>query len=142
MVTRKPRLWRDRGAAAVEFALLVGPLVMLIFGSIEFGLAVQAKTMLENSAREGVRMASLVGASDGNVAVQEVKNTVTSALSAVPGLVVDPNQIVVTCTPGPCVMGTAKAGSVASVQVTVQYKGVTGFLPTATLTASSTMRIE
>jgi Flp pilus assembly protein TadG len=142
MVTRKLRRWRDRGAAAVEFALLVGPLVMLIFGSIEFGLAVQAKTLLENSAREGVRMASLVGASDGSVAVQEVKDTVSHSLSSVPGVVLDPNQIVVTCTPAPCVMGSAPPGSVASVQVTVQYTGVTGLLPTATLTSSSTMRIE
>jgi len=142
MVTQTSRRWRERGAAAVEFALLVGPLVMLIFGSIEFGLAVQAKTMLENSAREGVRMASLVGGSDGSIAVQEVKDTVTHALSSVPGLVVDQDKILVTCTPAPCVMGTAKAGTVATVAVTIQYTGVTGFLPNATLSASSTMRIE
>jgi Flp pilus assembly protein TadG len=142
MVTQTTRRWRDRGAAAVEFALLVGPLVMLIFGSIEFGLAVQAKTMLENSAREGVRMASLVGASDGSIATQEVKDTVTSALSSVPGLVVDPNKILVTCTPAPCVMGTAKAGTVATVKVSIQYTGVTGLIPKLPFTATSTMRIE
>jgi hypothetical protein len=39
-------------------------------------------------------------------------------------------------------MGTAKAGSVATVKVTIQYTGVTGFLPNSTLSASSTMRIE
>ena len=140
MVTQRLRHWRDRGAAAVEFALIVPALVTLIFGSIEFGLAIEVRTAVQNAAREGVRMASLVGGSDGAAAVQEVKDAATQALSGLPGVVVNPP--VVSCTPGPCVIGSAAQGSVATVTVTVQYAGITGFLPVSTLTSSSTMRIE
>ena len=143
MVTRNLRGWRDRGAAAVEFALIVGPLITLIFGSLEFGLYFQARTMVENAAREGVRTASLVGSADGAPAQQEVRDAATHALSAVPGIV-NPPTVKVTCTPvGSCLIGTATSGSVATVTVTVQYTGVTGlFFDTLAFTATSQMRIE
>jgi Flp pilus assembly protein TadG len=143
MVTQNLRRGRDRGAAAVEFALVVPVLITLIFGSLEFGLYFQARTMVENAAREGVRTASLVGSADGAPAQQEVRDAATHALSAVPGIV-NPPIVNVTCTPvGSCVIGTATSGSVATVTVTVQYTGVTGlFFDTLAFTATSQMRIE
>ena len=143
MVTRKLRRWRDRGAAAVEFALVVGPLVFLIFGSIEFGLYVQARTLIENAAREGVRTASLVGSSDGSAAEGEVKNAAINALGSVSGTV-DPPKVTCTTPASTCVFGSAKAGSVATVSITVHYTGITGLFPMLPnlMTASSTMRIE
>lgn len=45
----------ERGAAAVEFALLVPILIMLILGIMEFGRAYNVQASLTNAAREGAR---------------------------------------------------------------------------------------
>ena len=47
----------EDGAAAVEFALLLPLLVLLLFGLIQFGLAFNTKIQATNAAREGARMA-------------------------------------------------------------------------------------
>jgi Flp pilus assembly protein TadG len=47
----------EDGAAAVEFALLLPLLVLLLFGFIQFGLAFNTKIQATNAAREGARMA-------------------------------------------------------------------------------------
>ena len=55
---------RDQeGAAAVEFALLLPLLVLLLFGMIEFGLAFNTRIQATNAARAGARMA-VVGIAD------------------------------------------------------------------------------
>lgn len=139
------RRWRDKGAAAVEFALIVPALVVLIFGSIEFGLAVQARTMVGNAAREGVRVASLTANGDSTSAAQ-VNTAVTNALAGVAG---GPPVVVVTCaTPAgaACTIGAKNNGNnVATVTVTLNYAGITGMfngLTNAKLVSSSYMRIE
>lgn len=45
----------ERGAVAVEFALLAPVLIMLLLGIMEFGRAYNAQVTLTNAAREGVR---------------------------------------------------------------------------------------
>ena len=50
---------RDAGAAALEFALVVPILLVLIFGMIEFGFVFQAQLALTHAAREGARLASV-----------------------------------------------------------------------------------
>ncbi len=45
----------DQGAAIVEFALILPILILLVFGTIEFGRAYNAKVTLTHAAREGVR---------------------------------------------------------------------------------------
>jgi Flp pilus assembly pilin Flp len=55
---------RDQeGAAAVEFALLLPLLVLLLFGMIEFGFAFNTRIQATNAAREGARRA-VVGIDD------------------------------------------------------------------------------
>ena len=56
---RAPRGQRERGAAAVEFALVVPLLLLLLFGIVDFGFLLNRNTVLANAAREGVRAASL-----------------------------------------------------------------------------------
>jgi len=47
---------RDRkGVAAVEFALILPLLVVLLFGIIEFGLLLYNKQVITNASREGAR---------------------------------------------------------------------------------------
>ena len=47
----------EDGAAAVEFALLLPLLVVLLFGFIQFGIAFNTRIQATNAAREGARMA-------------------------------------------------------------------------------------
>jgi Flp pilus assembly pilin Flp len=53
----------EDGAAAVEFALLLPLLVLLLFGFIQFGLAFNSRIQAANAAREAARMA-VVGIDD------------------------------------------------------------------------------
>jgi Flp pilus assembly protein TadG len=53
------RLRGDRGAAAVEFALVVPLLVALVFGLIDFGRAYNEQITLTQLAREGARLVAL-----------------------------------------------------------------------------------
>lgn len=49
----------ERGASAVEFALIVPVLLLLIGGIIDFGRAYYQEIQLSNAARDGARLASL-----------------------------------------------------------------------------------
>jgi Flp pilus assembly protein TadG len=75
----RQRLRREDGAAAVEFALIVGVLAMLIFGMLQFGVAFFQLQNLRAAAREGAR----VGAVGGTVS--QVKQRVSDdSLGALP----------------------------------------------------------
>jgi len=50
---------RDRGAAAVEFAIVLPLLLLLAFGIIDFGRALNAQITLTQAAREGARLDAL-----------------------------------------------------------------------------------
>src|SRR6266567_3473641 len=81
---------RDRGSVAVEFALLLPVLLLLIFGVIDFGRAINAQITLTQAAREGARLAAL-GQSSATVTAR--------AQSAAVGL--SPVTVTVTaCPPG------------------------------------------
>lgn len=49
------KLKNQRGAAAVEFAIVLPVLVLLVFGIIEFSLALYDKAVITNASREGAR---------------------------------------------------------------------------------------
>jgi Flp pilus assembly protein TadG len=46
---------RERGGAAVEFAIVFPLLLVLLFGIIEFSLILYDKAMITNASREGAR---------------------------------------------------------------------------------------
>jgi Flp pilus assembly protein TadG len=48
----------DRGAAAVEFALVIPVVLMVIFGIIDFGRLLNAQLQVSEAAREGARASS------------------------------------------------------------------------------------
>ena len=56
----------QRGAAAIEFAIVLPVLVLLLFGTIEFGLLLFNKQVITNASREGAR-AGIVLREDGRL---------------------------------------------------------------------------
>ncbi|MCU1518672.1 MAG: TadE-like protein [Pseudarthrobacter sp.] len=49
----------ERGAVAIEFAILLPVLLVLVLGTIEFGRAYNAQISLTNAARDGARVMAL-----------------------------------------------------------------------------------
>ena len=60
-MSMRSKLRREEGAAAVEFALIVGLLAVLIFGLLEYGLAFWQVQNLRSATREGARVAAVRG---------------------------------------------------------------------------------
>ncbi|MDE0864960.1 MAG: pilus assembly protein [Rubripirellula sp.] len=58
---------RRRGATAVEMAIVLPLLLVLVFGIIEFGRAMMVQQILVNTAREATRRAVIPGATDEQV---------------------------------------------------------------------------
>jgi Flp pilus assembly protein TadG len=56
---------RDRGAAAVEFALVVPVLLLIVFGIIDFGRLLNAQLQVSEAAREGARASSTIMGTSG-----------------------------------------------------------------------------
>jgi Flp pilus assembly protein TadG len=95
---------RDRGSVAVEFALVVPALLLIVFGLIDFGRALNAQISLTGAARDGARLAAL-GYSNG-----QVQARVVAAAPSLSGVTV---TIAQSCPPG--------AGPAADAQVDVSY---------------------
>ena len=77
------RITRDRthdqtGAAAVEFAIVLPILILLVFGIVQFSIAFNRVQGLQAAAREGARVAALPQSTQA-----DVRSKVTSALSGV-----------------------------------------------------------
>ncbi|MET3140391.1 UNVERIFIED_ORG: Flp pilus assembly protein TadG [Arthrobacter sp. UYEF2] len=71
----------ERGAVAVEFAIVAPLLVLLLLGIMEFSRAYNAQATLSAAAREGVRVMAI--SNDPAAAKTAAKNT---AVSLKPGL--------------------------------------------------------
>ncbi|SOE02941.1 TadE/TadG family type IV pilus assembly protein [Blastococcus haudaquaticus] len=107
------RLLGERGAAAVEFALVAPVLILLVLGIIEFSKVYNSQSTLSAAAREGARVMALTN--DVTEATAAVRNAAT-------GLELGQIQV----TPTTC----TGAASTATVTVTVAYHQpfVAGFL--------------
>jgi Flp pilus assembly protein TadG len=87
---RRDRCGRDRGAAAIEFALLLPLLLLIIFGIIDFGRALNTQITITQAAREGARLASF-----GTSSAAVVSRTQTAAT----GLSLPASDVTVTTCP-------------------------------------------
>jgi Flp pilus assembly protein TadG len=133
---RRGRAGADRGAAAVEFALLLPLLVLIVFGLIDFGRAINAQITLTQAAREGARALAL-----GQSTYQSRAQAAAIGLS---GMTVtqQPDSLGVTG----CPAGSAQTGDDAVVKVSYSFSFITPigsiFGPTKTLTAEGVMPCE
>ena len=60
----------ERGAALVEFAIVLPLLLLLVFGIIEFGFLLYNKAMITNASREGAREGILFNSSRPSATIQ------------------------------------------------------------------------
>lgn len=75
------RAGRQRGLAAVEFGLIAPVVMILLFGTVEFGLALWRKMILTNAVREGARKG--VVATTPRKTTSEIQTVVTTYLTGV-----------------------------------------------------------
>jgi Flp pilus assembly protein TadG len=73
---------RERGAVAVEFALLAPVLILLLLGITEFGRAYNVQISLTNAARVGVRVMAITNdPAAARSAVRTALGTLTPVLA-------------------------------------------------------------
>ncbi len=73
----------DRGAAAVEFALVFPLLVLILIGIVEYGSVFNTQLMLTSAAREGARAMAVTGdAAAARAAVIDAAIGLSPALTA------------------------------------------------------------
>jgi Flp pilus assembly protein TadG len=141
------RITNQSGAALIEFILVLVPLLVLLFGSIEFGVAGYNKAMITNAAREGARAGIVFNAAKtGNrftaAEIQQFAIDYCAEHVITFGAANDP---VVTVTPDP---PPTTPGAPLTVTVTWDYgflvlqNFIPGFDPTIKLGATSVMRME
>ncbi len=137
-VTGIRKMWRgQQGVAAVEYVLVLPLFLILIFGVIDFGLAMYAKGLITNASQEGARFGAIYRLD--SVTVGDIQTHVQNYLQGA-GFP-DPVTITVTGAGGP-------SGSPLSVRVDYAYRlltlpdlvaGLTGDLG---LSAETVRRLE
>ncbi|MBS1113452.1 MAG: tadE-like family protein [Nitrospirae bacterium] len=164
-------LQRQNGAAAVELAILLPFLAVLVFGIIEVGLLLYNQQVITNASREGAR-AAIVGHCPGAVGI--IRKTDAEIAQIVTDYCIDPDDTtkkrLITfnatnnppsttvapspsdCTPGHEVLGVWTGGSGltvgddVTVTTTYNYKflapSLLGFGPTKLLRARTVMKME
>lgn len=133
----KIRLRGQRGASAVEFALIVPLLILLVLGIAEFGHAFQVQGTLSAAAREGVRTMALQNdPAQAQAAVRAAAASLNPAVTNTQIKIKLENSTAQTCPT------TAGAGS-QSVRLTITYRMpfLTSLFGTGvTLTGTGVMR--
>jgi Flp pilus assembly protein TadG len=123
------RLDGDRGAAAVEFAIVLPVLLTLVVGIAEFGRAYNVQSTISGAAREGVRVMAL-------------KNNATAARTAAKAAAapLGLTDAQISVSPTPC-LSTATASVSATVTITYVLPFITHLFGTGvTLTGKGTMQ--
>lgn len=79
----------DRGAVAVEFALVVPLLLLIVFGIVNFGIVFSQQLTLNNALREGARKA-VINEVSPNRTCQGILDSTRNELV---GLAMDPDDV-------------------------------------------------
>jgi len=74
---KKSIFFNQKGATAVEFAIVLSLLITLIFGIIEFGLCIFNRQVITNAAREGAR-AGIIARVPTRLSDSEIKAVVVN----------------------------------------------------------------
>lgn len=129
----------ERGAALVEFALLLPLLLVLVFGIIEFGGTYNNSISLRNGVREGARLAVVNNVSPSGSCSGDATTVLVCQTKARIGL--NPNTTKVSIT----VPSGAKIGDTVTVCASSPTYKITGIMTPFlgdSVTAAVTMRLE
>ncbi len=122
----------DHGATLVEFAVTSLLFFLIAFGTLEFSRMILDYNIVSWSAREGVRYASVRGATSGHAATTtDIQNYVVSRANGL----LSASNVTVTWPLN------NKTGSEVEVQVSYSFVPVVGMLPSAAINLSSTTRM-
>ncbi|MGO4590806.1 TadE/TadG family type IV pilus assembly protein [Paenarthrobacter sp. 2TAF44] len=110
----KTKKKNERGAVAVEMAILLPVLLLILIGVIEFGRALNVQVSLTQAAREGARYAA-VHYQDGPL---DVTGTALASAPSLAGLGVTVSNNASSCAPG----------SNVTVTTSVSLPSMSGFL--------------
>ncbi|WP_255768018.1 TadE/TadG family type IV pilus assembly protein [Pseudarthrobacter sulfonivorans] len=106
----------ERGAVAVEFAILLPLLLMLVLGTIEFGRAYNARVTLTNAARDGVRVMAIT---TNNVVA--AKTAAANAAASVSSSITPSNVTVEVCTSASSCAPVTACNPKDQVTLTISY---------------------
>lgn len=136
-MTGQPLARRDSGAAAVEFAIMLPLLLLIVFGIIDFGRALNAQVTITQAAREGARLTAL-----------NQPNVTSRTQAAATGLSGVGVTIISSCTPptGPTANADVKVTYtfqfITPIGAIAKIFGTTGSGSPLTLTAEGVMPCE
>jgi Flp pilus assembly protein TadG len=132
----------SRGQSSAEFALTAVVFLMLVFGTIDLSRALYAYDLVCDAAKTAIRYASLNGSGSANPAKSsDIQNLVMQlcdgldAVSQCPANTADDLCATTTWTPD------NNPGSIVKVQVRYAFAPLTPFIPSSTLTLSSTAQL-
>ena len=80
---------RERGTALIEFTLILPLLLLLTISAVDFGRAFFVKSVVEQAAREGVRMRAVSSAADSDLVRQRVLQVANSSGVTVSALLIE-----------------------------------------------------
>jgi Flp pilus assembly protein TadG len=124
----------ERGSAAVEFAMVVPLLIVMVLGIAEFGRIYHVQTTISGAAREGVRSMALTNdASTARSAAKTAASNLSPALSD--------SQISVTLSGGSTCTSTVTTNVTATVTISYPVTFLTSMFGTGvTLSGTGVMR--
>jgi Flp pilus assembly protein TadG len=79
-VKRFRRSGGDQGSAAVEFALVLPVLMLILFGIIDFGRMLHARIVLSQAAHEGARTAAILDEAAADNTIDAVLGSMVDGL--------------------------------------------------------------
>lgn len=123
----------ERGAVAVEMALLLPILILLLLGIMEFGRAYNAQVTLTNAAREGVRVMAIT-----NVRA-DARTAATNAAAALKITATNPT-FAFTTTPTATSPATCAAGRQVTMTISYTLDSLTGIAGPFSMTGKGVMQ--
>lgn len=135
MATRQ----RDRGAAAVEMAIVLPMLLLVIAGLADLGRAFYYQIVISNAAREGARMLAL------NYTTTQMQNRVSAASMDIAGVTASTFVVCPASVPAPPTTPPAASVTVQASGFQWMFLGDISTLfgaaiPTPTLSSNASMR--
>jgi Flp pilus assembly protein TadG len=130
------KLRNEKGAAAVEFALVVPILLLLLLGIVEFGRIYNAQMQLTAAARDGARVMSI-----NSVPAQSADDATAAVIASASALHPDVTSTQIAISVSPSSTSVCAPGSTATVTVTYPIQFLSGlFGSSITLTGKGVMQ--